>query len=334
MDDTGCRGFFLEPVATYHRQYEALRAFFIEGRCLHDIAQQFGYRRPRYARWSVGFVPKCKLARSPLFCATAAGATPAAASSPYPSRPRDDSRRRCARLEPGSGTSPAHARRGGVSLPALLARVHFEHLVSQASYPGSTMVPATSALLSLLVLKLLDKERRSHINDFNFDEAVGLFAGLNVPPKKSYATDYSYRTVRDHQQKLLSGWIGAVAPVLFPQANTFSLDFHPIPFRGDATGLDQHYLPKRGKAGTSVLSFFAQEHESQVVCYANANLTRRDQTGEALQFVEFWQDLTGVHPQWLYFDSKVVPYPELAQLNHAASGLSPSGGVAPPSCAA
>jgi hypothetical protein len=112
----------------------------------------------------------------------------------------------------------------------LLARVHFEHLVSQAGYPGSTLVPATSALLSLLVLKLLDKERRSHINDFNFDEAVGLFAGLNVPPKKSYATDYSYRTVRDQQQKLLSGWIGAVAPVLFPQANTFSLDFHPIPF--------------------------------------------------------------------------------------------------------
>src|SRR4030095_10332784 len=44
MDDTGCRGFFLAPVATYHRQYEALRAFFIEGRRLHDIAQQFGYR--------------------------------------------------------------------------------------------------------------------------------------------------------------------------------------------------------------------------------------------------------------------------------------------------
>ena len=197
----------------------------------------------------------------------------------------------------------------------LLARVRFDQLVSQASYPGSTMVPATSALLSLLVLKLLDKERRSHINDFNFDEAVGLFAGLNVPPKKSYATDYSYRTIRDHQQKLLSSWIGAIAPVLFPQANTFSLDFHPIPFRGDATGLDQHYLPRRGKAGTSVLSFFAQEHDSRVLCYANANLTRRDQAGEARQFVEFWQELTGVDPQWLYFDSKVVPYPELSQLN-------------------
>jgi hypothetical protein len=44
MDDTGCRGFFLAPVATSHRQYEALRAFFIEGRRLHDIAQPFGSR--------------------------------------------------------------------------------------------------------------------------------------------------------------------------------------------------------------------------------------------------------------------------------------------------
>ena len=148
----------------------------------------------------------------------------------------------------------------------LLARVRFDQLVSQANYPGSAMVPATSALLSLLVLKLLDKERRSHINDFNFDEAVGLFAGLNVPPKKSYATDYSYRTVRDHQQKLLSGWIGAVAPGLLPQAHACSLDLHPIPFRGDATGLDQHSLPKSGTARTRVLSFCAQEHESRVVC--------------------------------------------------------------------
>ena len=171
---------------------------------------------------------------------------------------------------------------GGLFLP-LLARVHFEHLVSHANYPGSTMVPATSALLSLLVLKLLDQERRSPINDFNFDEAVGLCAGLNVPPKKSYATDYSYRTVRDPQQTLLSGWIGAVAPVLFPHANTFSLAFHPIPFRGDATGLEPPYLPRRGTAGTSVLSVFAQEHTSQVVCDANAHLTRRDQADEALQ---------------------------------------------------
>jgi hypothetical protein len=143
--------------------------------------------------------------------------------------------------------------------------VQFDQVVSKAEYPSSEMIPATSALLSLLALKLLDKERRSHINDFNFDEAVGLFAGLNIPPKKSYATHYSYSTVRDHQQKLLSGWVGALGPLLFPQAKSFALDFHPIPFRGDPTGLERHYLPKRGKAGASVLSFFAQEQESRVL---------------------------------------------------------------------
>jgi hypothetical protein len=44
MDDTGCRQFFLEPTAIYHRQYEALRAYFVEGRELNEIAQQFGYQ--------------------------------------------------------------------------------------------------------------------------------------------------------------------------------------------------------------------------------------------------------------------------------------------------
>jgi hypothetical protein len=44
MDDTRCREFFLEPRETYQRQYEALRAFFVEGRPLNEIAQQFGYQ--------------------------------------------------------------------------------------------------------------------------------------------------------------------------------------------------------------------------------------------------------------------------------------------------
>jgi hypothetical protein len=91
----------------------------------------------------------------------------------------------------------------------LLTRLGFDRLVTAAGYPGSEMVPATSALLALLTLKLLDKERRSHIDDFNCDEALGLFAGLNVLPKKSFATDYSYRVVRDQQLGLLQGWVKA-----------------------------------------------------------------------------------------------------------------------------
>lgn len=44
MDDQPCRDFFLRPRSTSHRRYEALRAFFIEGRPPADIAVQFGYK--------------------------------------------------------------------------------------------------------------------------------------------------------------------------------------------------------------------------------------------------------------------------------------------------
>ena len=196
-----------------------------------------------------------------------------------------------------------------------MARLGFDALVRRAGYPGSRLVPAPAALLSLLALKLLDKERRSHISDFNFDEALGLFAGLNVLPKKSYATDYSYRTTRAHQERLLSGWVTELAPLLFPEAEAFCLDCHPIPYRGEPEALENHYLPLRGKAGPSILTFFAHEPQSRVLCYANANLTRADQPGEVLRFIDFWRNVTGHDPQWLYFDFKLVPYPELARVN-------------------
>lgn len=196
----------------------------------------------------------------------------------------------------------------------LLAQLRFDTLVAQAGYAGSQMVPAVSALLSLLALKLLDKERRSHIDDFNCDEALGLFAGLNIPPKKSYAAAYSYRTRRAQQHRLLSGWVAGLAPLLLPQAESFCLDYHAIPYRGEPEALENHYLPLRGKAGPSILTFFAHEPNSRVLCYANANLTRAEQPGELMQFVEFWHALTGHDPQWLYFDSKLVPYAELARV--------------------
>lgn len=208
-----------------------------------------------------------------------------------------------------------HTRLAGVFLFwPLLARLRFDRIVDQAGYPGSKMVPAIQAMLSLLTLKLVDKERLSHIDDFNCDEALGLFAGLNILPKKSFATDYSYRTQREHQEKLLKKWVSGLRPLLFPEADSFALDFHPIRHRGEDAVLDNHYQPMRGQAGPSVLTFFAQERSSQVLCYANANLTRETQPGALLEFVRFWHGLTGDNPQWLYFDSKFAPYKELAQL--------------------
>jgi hypothetical protein len=43
-DDERYRQFFLNPTETSQRQYEAIRAFFIEKRRVQEIAQQFGYQ--------------------------------------------------------------------------------------------------------------------------------------------------------------------------------------------------------------------------------------------------------------------------------------------------
>src|SRR5438046_2647531 len=43
MDDTSCRRFFLEPSGPLQRQYEALRAVFIDGLSQKEVADRFGY---------------------------------------------------------------------------------------------------------------------------------------------------------------------------------------------------------------------------------------------------------------------------------------------------
>jgi hypothetical protein len=204
---------------------------------------------------------------------------------------------------------------GIVLFRPLLAQGQFDQLVTPAGSPGSRMVPAPSALLRLLAWKLWDKERRSHISDCTFDEARGLLAGRHLLPKTTLAPDYSDRTQRAHPHRWLAGWLTPLAPLLGPDAAAFCLDFHPIPSRGDPPGLDTHSIAPRGKAGVSVLTFFAHEPHSRVFGYANANLTRADPAGELMHVLEFWHASAGRDPQWRYFDATRAPYPERSRVN-------------------
>ena len=179
------------------------------------------------------------------------------------------------------------------------------------------MVPSDAASLSLLVLKLLRKERSEPYRRLQFGRGARTIRGLERAPEKSFATDYSYRTQRQHQEKLLGSWVKRLSPIVLPEAKAFSLDFHPIPYRGEDAVLENHYIPCRGQACPSVQAFFAQEHEQHVFCYANANLIRDEQTEEVIRFVDYWQDLTGRNPEWLYFDSKLTTYAELSELEFA-----------------
>ena len=209
-----------------------------------------------------------------------------------------------------------HSRVAGVFLfVPLLLQAGLADGVAQARMAGTKMIPALSYVLSLLALKLLDKERKSHIADWNFDGALGWFAGLNVLPKTTAATDYAYRLGKGASSRLLAQWVRAAYPILCPEgAHTFALDFHAIPHRGEDTGLENHYVPMRGKAVPSVLACFARAIDSPMLGYANADIVRAEQDQMPLRFVQYWKDLTGLEPDWLYFDSRFTTYPVLEQL--------------------
>jgi hypothetical protein len=51
------------------------------------------------------------------------------------------------------------------------------------------------------------------------------------------------------------------------------------------------------------------------LCYSNADLTRADQDGELMRFVEFWHAITATDPRWLYFDSKLISCSEMSRVN-------------------
>lgn len=44
MDDTSYHKFFVQPTHPYHRQYEALRAVFVDGCSQKKVAEEFGFR--------------------------------------------------------------------------------------------------------------------------------------------------------------------------------------------------------------------------------------------------------------------------------------------------
>ena len=97
--------------------------------------------------------------------------------------------------------------------------------------------------------------------------------------------------------------------------DSFDLDFHTIPFHGEDALLEKHYVSKRSRRQKGMLAFLAQDADTHVFCYANADLRKDQQNDEILRFVEFWKQRTGRLPEELIFDSRLTTYANLSRLN-------------------
>jgi hypothetical protein len=244
---------------------------------------------------------------------------PAPAASTSPATPgRDTQLPRAAVTDFDALPARADTRLAGLLLAIPdLASLDLPALIRAAGYPGTSVVPAVSWLLSLLALKLTGTRRVSHVDDLLTDPASGLFAGLAVLPKKSALTDYSYRLSHDHQRKFLAALDKKMISSGLATADeaVFDLDFHAVMHWGHDPVLEKHYVPTRSQRARSVLTFFAQDTGTHNLVYANADISKATQNREAIAFCDHWRAVSGHDPKMLIMDQKVTTQAVLGELD-------------------
>jgi hypothetical protein len=156
-------------------------------------------------------------------------------------------------------------------------------------------------------LKLFGNARHGHVMSYVFDEGPALFAGLNAMPKRAFLTEYSCRVDPRCFPKLNQRWFDAVAKIGMHPGTSFDLDFHTIPFYGDDSLVEKHYIPRRSHRQKGMLVFFAHDADNHVFCYANAAVSKASQNDEILCFVRL-ETTHRKNPQQLIFDSKLTTY--------------------------
>jgi transposase len=365
---TECRRFFSKPAAPRQRQYEALRAYFVDQLSSTETARRFGYtpgafrvlchafRRdqlPEFfatARPGPQTQPKKTRAQEQIVAlrkrnysvyeisqalkeqGIALGVTAVRevlAQEGFAPLPRRLDEERPARL--GPTTEPVadvrafaldpgefSTRVGGLFLfIADLIHLDSDALADSARLPGSGMIPAGHALRASLALKLWAIERKSHIMALVADAGLGLFCGLNAMPKKSFLSEYASRITPEKVSLLLGAWHDKLAGGNLFAGKSLNLDFHSVPYFGEHPLVQSHYLPKRIRRQPSILTFLAQDADSQVFCYSNADIRKGEETEEIFRFIAFWTGHHGSPPQHLVFDSKLTTYDALDRLDAA-----------------
>jgi transposase len=148
-------------------------------------------------------------------------------------------------------------RSGGVlSFLPLMEELGIIDAIRKAGYPETSEISSVSYVLSFLALKLLGNKRFSHDESWALDRVLGLFSGLNVLPKSSSLSSYSYRVSRSCNRNLLIELSRIFNSTEEPCE--FNLDFKSIPHWGDESLLEKNYSTIRGKAVKSVLSLIVQ----------------------------------------------------------------------------
>lgn len=201
-------------------------------------------------------------------------------------------------------------------IPYILQTGLYE-LISSTPFPETSKLSKINSIFSILALKLIGHERLSKISSYNHDTGFGFFVGLNVPPKTTATSTYSYMVDKETIQSFMKEFISQMRTKYsqYYQGDTINLDFHSIPHYGEKSEMDENWVGAKHQRLKSALTLFAQDGESRHLLYANTDIDREDESNEIVNFVNYWTDIKGIIEQTLVFDSKLTTYDILEDLD-------------------
>ena len=194
-----------------------------------------------------------------------------------------------------------------------------DKIIKTSGYPSTSQIDNLSAILSFLALKLSNRRRYSNDDTWCMDRGMGMFAGLNVLPKAAWFTSYSDRVTSEMNKKFLKQlhqiWLSEGL-----LEDTTNLDFTTIPYWGDDTHLENNWSGKRAKALSSMLAVLAQDPDTGIIDYGDANVLQKDESAVILEFLDFYRDgstASETDLKYIVFDNKFTTYENLNNLNQA-----------------
>jgi len=199
----------------------------------------------------------------------------------------------------------------------LIRRYKIDTAIDKSDYPGTSVINKTQSILSFLALKLANRRRYSSDDTWCMDRGMGLFAGLNVLPKTAWYTSYSDRVTSVMNLKFMKQlhrvWLKAGL-----LEDTSNLDFTSIPYWGDDSHLENNWSGKRGKSLSSMLAVLAQDPDTGIIDYGNANILHKNESNVVLEFLDFYRSGNKKMEdklRYIVFDSKFTSYENLRKLD-------------------
>src|SRR6266513_386956 len=319
--------YFLRPAGASQRRYEALRAYFVEEMPASEATGQLRLRvlALRAAGHSVTEIAAALTAEGlPVSAQTTWQILAAEGIGRLPRR--DEGRRgpparldavQAAKLPgwPAADTALGRDHAGLLLLFPAMAQLGMHELVRSAGYPSTRALSSWQSAGTRLLAKCARRPRVHHAGSLTDDDGLPFTPGLTSLPQSTHLGTYPWRVRRDSNHKLLAGLVAALRPLGLATGEAgFNCDFHAIRHHGDDAVLEKHYVPRRSQRTRAVLTFFAQDHASSEMVYANADITKAGQAREIIAFADYWQHATGSDPGLLVFDSQLTTYKILDEL--------------------